>query len=97
MIFFFHSQAAEELEAAARYYEDCQPGLGFEFIEEVFAAIVRIQKFPAAWPFLSKNTRRCLVNRFPFGVVFQVKSDSIRIVAVTHLHRAPGYWGERIE
>jgi len=44
---------------------------------------------------MSKNTRRCLVNRFPFGVIYQIKSDSVRIIAVADLRRCPDYWLDR--
>jgi hypothetical protein len=95
MNFRFHPQANEEFEEAVRYYEDRQAGLGLEFAEEVYGAIVRISEYPNAWSALSKNTRRCLVNRFPYGVIFQVKSKILRIVAVANLQRRPGYWKHR--
>ena len=69
MRFLFHPQADDEFDQAGRYYENCQPGLGLEFAEEVYAAVARIAEYPEAWSPMSKNTRRCLVNRFPFGVI----------------------------
>jgi hypothetical protein len=59
--------------------------------------ITRIIQYPDAWSALSKNSRRSLVNRFPYGVIYQVKSRSLRIIAVAHLNRRPGYWKERLE
>jgi hypothetical protein len=44
---------------------------------------------------MSKNTRRCLVNRFPFGVIYQLKSDRLHIVAIADLRRHPEYWLNR--
>ena len=96
MRFHFHPQADDELDQAVRYYENCQPGLGLEFAEEVYVTVARILEYPEAWSPMSKNTRRCLVNRFPFGVIFQIKPDILRIVAVANLHRRPGYWKNRI-
>ena len=95
MKFFFHLQADEEFDEAVRYYEDCQPGLGLEFAEEVYAAISRISEYHEACSRLSENTRRCLVSRFPYGIIFQVKSEMLRIIAVANLHRRPGYWKDR--
>ncbi|MDP2990846.1 MAG: type II toxin-antitoxin system RelE/ParE family toxin [Kiritimatiellota bacterium] len=96
MRFHFHPQANDEFDQAVRYYENCQPGLGLEFAEEVYATVARILEYPEAWSPMSKNTRRCLVNRFPFGVIFQIKPDILRIVAVANLHRRPRYWKDRI-
>lgn len=96
MKFYFHPEAEAEFDISVEYYEQCQSGLGLEFAEEVYAAIGRIIQYPAAWSTLSKNSRRCLVNRFPCGVIYQVKSNTIRIIAVAHLNRRPGYWKKRL-
>ena len=95
MTFSFHPRAEQELDKAVRYYEECCSGLGLEFAEEVYAAIDRIIAYPKAWTKLSKHTRRCFVNRFPFGIIFQVKDSVLRIIAVANLNRKPGYWKRR--
>jgi plasmid stabilization system protein ParE len=97
MKFYFHPDAEAEFERAVEYYEQFQPGLGLEFAKEVYATITRIIQYPDAWSALSKNSRRCLVSRFPYGVIYQIKSRSLRIIAVAHLNRRPGYWKERLE
>ncbi len=96
MNFYLHPQAETELDDAISYYDNCEFGLGLEFAEEIYSAIGRICEYPDASQRISKNTRRCLVNRFPYGVVFQVKSKAIRIIAVANLHKRPNYWGKRI-
>jgi len=35
------------------------------------------------------------VRRFPYGVVYRKTPSVIRILAVMHLMRKPGYWKER--
>jgi hypothetical protein len=97
MKFYFHPDAEAEFDKTVEYYEQLQLGLGIEFAEEIYATITRIIQYPDGWSALSKNSRRCLVNRFPYGVVYQIKSRSLRIIAVAHLHRRPGYWKERLE
>lgn len=95
MKFHLHPQAEAELDDAIAYYDHCEFGLGLEFAEEVYSTIGRICEYPDSSPQLSRNTRRCLVNRFPYGVVFQVKSGTIRIIALANLHKRPGYWQKR--
>ena len=92
----FHPAAEAEFGHAVDYYDRCRPGLGLELTEEVYAAVARIIRYPEAWSPLSKNTRRCLVHRFPYGIVYQVKSDIVRIIAVANLRRRPGYWRDRV-
>lgn len=95
MRFTFHPEARFELEQAVEFYESQQTKVGLEFLEEIYSTIHRILDFPNAFPVLSKNTRRCLTNRYPFAVIYQIKSNEIFIVAITHLARKPSYWKER--
>lgn len=97
MRFYFHPEAEQEFDKTVEYYEECQLGLGLEFAEEVYATIARIIQYPNAWSTMSQNTRRCLVNRFPYGMIYQIKSDILRIIAVANLHRRPGYWKDRVD
>jgi len=96
MMFSFHPLAEQEFDKAVSYYEECRYGLGLEFAEEVYAAIARIIAYPKAWTKLSKHSRRCLVHRFPFGVIFQVEDMELRVIAVANLNRKPGYWKKRV-
>jgi len=91
----FHPAAQQELNEGVDYYNQCQDGLGSEFAEEVYCAIHNVLSFPRAWTPLSKNTRRCLTNRFPYGVIYQTTDDEILIIAIMHLNREPGYWKGR--
>ena len=97
MTYSFHPEAEEELNLAVDYYDQCQVNLGRDFAEEVYRAIQNILIFPDAWASLSKNTRRCLVNRYPFGIIYQKKNaNEVLIVAIMQLNRKPGYWQDRI-
>lgn len=97
MIFFFHPEAEQELLQAVSYYENCRPGLGIEFSHEVYQSITRIIQFPDSYAKFSDNTRRCILNRFPYGILYSHrKTDgSIIILAVMNLHRKPGQWDNR--
>ncbi len=97
MSYYFHPLARQELLDAIKYYNKCGSGLGYIFMEEVQAAIDRIIRFPKAWTMLSKDTRRCLTRRFPYGVIYQELDGDIQIVAIMHLKREPGYWEDRID
>ena len=95
MKYRFHPEAHREFLCAVDYYETCQPGLGLGFVEEIYSAIQRILHFPSAWTQVSTNARRCLINRFPFGVIYSLSGDKIIILAIMQLNRNPGYWHRR--
>ena len=61
----FHPRARVELNEVIGYYEEQRNSLGWEFFEEVLAAVQRILDYPKSWSRLSPSTRRCLTHRFP--------------------------------
>jgi hypothetical protein len=69
MTFSFHPEAEAEFSEAIEYYENRESGLGYDFSIEVFSAIRNIIRYPTSWPVMEDNVRRCLVSRFPFGIV----------------------------
>jgi hypothetical protein len=93
--FLFHPEAEAEFNRAIDYYEEVEPGLGFDFAIEVQLAIQRSVTFPKAWPFIEVEIRRCLVRRFPFGILYSIENGGISVIAVMHLHRMPEYWKHR--
>ncbi len=95
MNYSFHPHAEKELEEAETYYDNIREELGNRFRAETEMAISRILDFPNAWQRLSQNTRRRALKTFLYGIVYRVKPDEIRILAVMHLHREPNYWKSR--
>ena len=95
MTFDFHPEAETEFLEAIEYYESCSSGLGEDFSLEVHSAVQNILHYMYAWPIVEDDVRRCLTNRFPYGVLYSVESDRIYILAVMHLHRHPEYWKSR--
>lgn len=92
----FRKEATAELSMAVDYYNKERPGLGYEFALEIRNALKRIKAFPDAWPLLTPNIRKCIVNRFPFAILYHKDYDYILIVAIMHLKRKPGYWEGRV-
>jgi len=88
----FLSTAEAELQAAIEFYEGAENGLGAQFLDEVEAAVERIEVHPLAWAPMSPRTRRCRTNRFPYGLFYQVRSDEIVVVSVMDLRRDPKRW-----
>jgi toxin ParE1/3/4 len=95
MTFLFHPEAEEEFHAAIEYYEDREAGLGYDFSVEVFTAVHNIVAHPHAWPLIEDDIHRCLVNRFPYSVLYAIEEAAVFILAVMHLGRHPDYWKDR--
>jgi hypothetical protein len=93
----FLEPAKTEFTEAVLYDNDQSEGLGYEFGAEVKRTIERIVQYPEAWPQLSKRSRRCRTNRFPYGLIYQIREESILIIAVMHLSRNPVTLKKRLE
>jgi len=92
----FLAPAESELNEAIVYYNHKRSNLGFEFSEEVKRTLERILQYPEAWSSLSKRTRQCTTKKFPYNVIYQIRSEKILIIAVMHQHRNPETWRSRI-
>jgi len=91
-----HDQAKVELDEAAAWYERHKPGLGGEFRAAVEDAVGRIQENPQIGPrFGSTRFRYSLVRRFPYVVFYAEGEEAIRVMAIAHGRRRPGYWKGR--
>jgi plasmid stabilization system protein ParE len=58
--------------------------------------ITRISEHPEQFPFFEFGTRRAVLRRFPFVIVFRDTAERVEIIAVAHGRRRPGYWQDRI-
>ena len=91
----FHTDAAEEMQAAATAYAARARGLGDAFLDEIEQGLRRIQQFPRLWSIYEGEYRRYLLQRFPYGLMYRIDPEKLCIIAVAHLHRQPGYWKHR--
>jgi len=92
-----HSAASLELTDAVRWYDSKRQGLGADFLDEIARTIDRVALTPEAGNPVSADqmTRRLLVSRFPYQIVYRIRQDEIVVVATAHLKRRPGYWKSR--
>ena len=94
------TEAAAELEEASRWYDDRRPGFGMEFLEAIDVALSHIARWPRAGapvPGVTRDlpVRRVPAGRFPYNVVYLETPTALRILAVAHDRREPGYWRAR--
>lgn len=93
----YHPEVKPELGSALAYYEEQQEGLSSRLLQDFELAITDIVANPEAWPQFDDDIyRRHQLSHFPFAVIYRILPDStIRVIAVMHLHREPGYWRNR--
>lgn len=88
--------AQQELDDAVAWYNEQASGSGQGFLDELDRAVRRTVAFPMSCLEIEPGIRRCLLARFPYGLIYGVDRETIVVVAVAHLHREPRYWVGRI-
>jgi plasmid stabilization system protein ParE len=66
--------------------------MGHKFLDEIPTIILKVGDTPLMYPNVHRNTRRTIVQRFPFGIHYRVKESTIGDFAVIHGSRNPGRW-----
>jgi len=91
----FHPEAEREFLAAIRHYAAIDPALAVDFEAKVEESTVLAMAFPDMWREVTPGVRRCLVRRFPYGIMYAHDEETFYIIAVMHLHAKPDYWKSR--
>ena len=81
--------------AGERWYARRSPAAAAAFLADVDHALELIAEAPETWPRWRRGTRRFVLHRFPFSVVFRVEDDAVYVVAVAHAKQRPEYWRHR--
>ena len=93
---FLSSAELEVFEAFDHYNAIDDDGRTAErFLEEIERTKRSISERPRAWMEIEPGVRHKVLNRFPFALIYEIEGDEIRVFAVAHHSRRPGYWRGR--
>ena len=87
--------AAAEGLAAADWYRERSTAAAAAFELAIREGLAEIAENPDAWPTHVEGTRRFLLRRFPFEIVYILRDSRVLVVAIAHCKRRPAYWRER--
>jgi plasmid stabilization system protein ParE len=91
-----HEGARREAnQATVRYAERSLPAAR-RFRDELLAGFSSAAAFPLRYPSYLHGTRRVLLKKFPYFIVFLDWQDEVYVVVVAHAKRRPGYWKRRV-
>ena len=86
---FIVPSAEKEFFEVINFYEDQLQGLGNLFTEEFLKALDFIQLFPTGWQKVGPHTRKYLLKKFPYIILYVAEDARIVITAIAHQHRHP--------
>jgi plasmid stabilization system protein ParE len=90
----FRPEAEADAIETRDWYEARRSGLGLEFNAELERTIDRIQERPLSFQRVRGDTRRAVLDRFPYSVYFRLLEDDVVVVAV-HGRQHPRRWQSR--
>ncbi len=90
-------EAENDLKEIFSWYEGEREGLGYDFLLQVDAGLRFMERNPEACPPEYKGTRKYLVKRFPYKIVYLVEEGRIIVLAVIHGKRNPNLTRKRID
>ena len=95
MRYVFHPEALAEYAEAVQYYAQQRTEVAQAFINAVEDAVYRVREVPTRYAIIDEDVRRCMTNRFPYGILYVIEPDYILILAVMNCSRKPKYWQNR--
>lgn len=93
-------ETGDDVQEAAAWYDERQPGLGGDFVEEVLKVFSALAENPLlnSRRHPRKNIRWRYPERFPYRVIYEVLEDEklVVVAAVLHAARHDREWRKRI-
>lgn len=93
---FFDPAAQYEFDEAIDFYDLKSPGLGDRFINSVYGELEGLLEYPESCPVLLGETRKLVLDRFPYSVMYWTDGRIIAVSVIAHHSRRPGYWQNRL-
>lgn len=92
----YFPKASRELEDAFEWYLERSLQAAEAFLRETERAVAIIAGAPGIWPLFEAGTRRYILHRFPYNIIYREAEGGIEVVAFAHHKRRPRYWYSRL-
>ena len=88
-------EAEAEFREAFFWYFERSPIAAVAFRTETLEAIDRLGIDALMWPEDEHAIRHHILRHFPYTVFYEIRGNTVTVLAVAHQRRKPGYWRER--
>jgi plasmid stabilization system protein ParE len=79
--------AATDLTAIREWYEQQDEGLGDEFLDRVGITLNVLRESPFLYEEFRPGVHRVRLAKFPYLIVYRVRRQMVRVIAVYHVRR----------
>jgi plasmid stabilization system protein ParE len=93
----YHVLARQDVLSILEYYErEADHQVAVKFFAELEYCVTRIAKSPNSFPEIANGVRRCLLNRFPYQINYEIISPTeVKILVVKDQRRSPDFGLDR--
>lgn len=91
----FHPLIADDLEAAANWYDDISSELGNRFRAAVDSRFDTVELRPESYGMVDPPLRAARVERFPYLIIFEHSTVATDVLGVFHTAADPQKWRRR--
>lgn len=92
----FHPEARAEFDEAFDWYAEKSGVLARRFLASTTRTITVLRTYPEAGTPIGRYTRKLVIRPFSYSLIYLPEEKDIRVVAVAHHKRPPGYWSGRL-
>ena len=92
----FTKEALFDIEDIVLWYEEHRTGLSYDFELCFEAGLAEISRNPDNFQKRYKSVQVRFISRFPFGIHYVIKENSVVVIAVFHTSLSPKKWSKRI-
>lgn len=71
--------------------------MGYDFLLQVDAGINFIKRNPEIHPIEYRGTRKHLIKRFPYKIIYFIEEEKIVVIAALHGKRSPNLLKKRLD
>jgi hypothetical protein len=93
----FWPPADLELMEAVAWYEQQHPGLSLVFLRALDHTLLQLASWPEQRALIGKHTRRCVMQRFPFVILYVSGEHGLTVLGLVHARRDPKSWSDRVQ
>lgn len=90
-------EAEGDLKEAFSWYEDKRKGLGYDFLLQVDGGLRFLERNPEIFKPEYKGTRKHIIKRFPYKIIYLIEKQKIIVLAVIHGRRSPHLITARVD
>lgn len=93
----FWPPADLELMEIVAWYEQQRPGLSLVFLRALDHALLQLASWPEQRALIGEHTRRCVMQRFPFVILYVADEQGLAVLGIVHASRNPKSWADRVQ